>query len=258
MKETRWLWDMPITIEIIDTVVKLYHVDEVFKYFVHVDDIFNIYNPKSEISRINEGSILSSDWSKEMQEVLSLCEDTTNETHGYFNHHIHGHIDPLGIVKGWAIKKAADVLLEKGFKNFYINAGGDIQTHGCNKNSLPWSVGIRNPFNRDEHIKSLSLSNCGIATSGTYIRGNHIQNPFNFSEPITDIVSLTVIGPNVFEADRFATAAFAMGNKGIYFIETMQNLEGYMINNEGIVTYTHGFEKYITSERNPPPLHINV
>ena len=35
--------------------------------------------------------------------------------------------------------------------------------------------------------------------------------------PITDIVSLTVIGPDVLEADRFATAAFAMGRDGILF-----------------------------------------
>jgi len=49
----------------------------------------------------------------------------------------------------------------------------------------------------------------GIATSGTYLRGEHIYNP-KTGEAASEIVSLTVIGPNIYEADRFATAAFAM------------------------------------------------
>ena len=84
-----------------------------------------------------------------------------------------------------------------------------------------------------------------MATSGTYIRGQHIYNPFERSQPITEIVSLTVIGPNVYEADRFATAAFAMGRVCIDFIEQQNGLEGYMIDQDGIATLTSGFEKYL-------------
>ena len=84
----------------------------------------------------------------------------------------------------------------------------------------------------------------GMATSGTYIRGQHIYNPLDDKE-ITEIVSLTVIGPNVYEADRFATAAFAMGKEGINFIERTAELEGYIIHKDGIATLTSGFEKYV-------------
>ena len=52
-------------------------------------------------------------------------------------------------------------------------------------------------------------------------------------DPIADIVSLTVIGPDVLEADRFATAAFAMGKDGIYFIEQTLGLEGYVVDING-------------------------
>ncbi len=73
------------------------------------------------------------------------------------------------------------------------------------------------------------MSDCGVATSGTSIRGQHIYNPQDDAAPIDEIVSLTVIGPNIYEADRFATAAFAMGSDGIVFIEQLDGFEGYMI-----------------------------
>ena len=122
-----------------------------------------------------------------------------------------------------------------GYKKFYIDAGGDAEIVGTFK----W--GIRNPFNVKEIVKVLKLSDCGIATSGTYERGQHIYNPIAKSAEITDIVSLTVIGPDVYEADRFATPAFAMGKKGIEFIESVPGFEGYMIDNTGIATMTSGF-----------------
>ena len=92
-----------------------------------------------------------------------------------------------------------------------------------------WTIGIRNPFNEREIIKAVTPKGRGIATSGTYVRGQHIYDPHRPGRPIEDIVSLTVIGPDVLEADRFATAAFAMGKAGIHFIEEMPGLEGYVV-----------------------------
>jgi FAD:protein FMN transferase len=87
----------------------------------------------------------------------------------------------------------------------------------------------------------------GVATSGTYIRGLHIYDPKKDNQPVNEIVSLTVIGPNIYEADRFATAAFAMGKNGINFIENLPGFEGYMVDNDKKATLTTGFEKYIAN-----------
>jgi len=65
------------------------------------------------------------------------------------------------------------------------------------------------------------------------------------NEQLYEIVSLTVIGPTVYDADRFATAAFAMGRQGIEFLESQKEYEGYMIDAKGIATYTNGFEQYV-------------
>ena len=182
-----------------------------------------------------------------MEMIFEEAERTRLETHGYFDIRRDGRYDPSGLVKGWAIYEGAEILRRKGYQNLYVEAGGDVQSYGTNGEGKPWVIGIRNPFNMQEIVKVLRAdpAGCGVATSGTYIRGQHIYNPIQPDEEISDIVSLTVIGPNIYDADRYATAAFAMGWDGIVFIEDLPGFEGYMIDHNGIATLTSGFEEYV-------------
>lgn len=246
MKQARILMGMPITVEVIDAFANEQDIDEVFSYFKYIDEKFSVFKDASEIARINKGEIKKADYSEDMKIVFALAEETKIKTNGYFDIvAADGKHNPSGLVKGWAIYNASKILSGRGFKNFYIEAGGDIQVRGKNKQGQNWKIGIRNPFNLQEIVKTVSVNEEGVATSGTYIRGQHIYDPKKRQEAITEIVSLTVIGPNVFEADRFATAAFAMREKGIRFIENLPGFEGYTIDKNGLATMTSGFEKYI-------------
>ncbi len=318
---------MPITVEVVDPGVTEADIANVFAYFRTVDETFSTYKEHSEISKINRGELRADEYSDDMKTIFALSEQTRQETQGYFDIRHNGVTDPSGIVKGWAILQAATMLKAAGFMHFYIDAGGDIQVAG-NKGGNAWRIGIRNPFNRNEIVKVLSITDKGIATSGTAIRGQHIYDPHNpprerphphnphrgrplapihtanaasatlkcepetplratasqssgsirsasashsssvkgerspphfhtspaptdiVRQHITDIVSLTVVGPNVYEADRFATAAFAMGKKGIYFIEQLPGFEGYMIDASARATFTSGFERYVLQHDN--------
>jgi len=243
MKQTRILMDMHVTVEIVDRVTSSVF-DEIYDYFSYIDDTFSTFKKTSEITKINEGTLTPKQYSNDMADVLALCEQTKKESDGFFDIHRNGKLDPSGLVKGWAINNAATMLKQKGLTNYYVDAGGDIQVSGHNEKGKPWTIGIRNPFNVKEIVKVLRITSEGVATSGIYERGNHVYNPKNH-KPVTDIVSLTVIGPNVYESDRFATAAFAMGPAGITFIDRMNNFEGYMIDKNGMATYTQGFEKFV-------------
>jgi len=236
---------MPITVEVIDTSATELDFDDTFTYFEYVDEKFSTYKQDSEISRINRRELLLEESSPDMRTIFKLSEQTRLETNGYFNIQHSGSYDPSGIVKGWSIYNAAQILHKKGFKNYYVEAGGDIQMRGTNDQGEAWRVGIRNPFNLDEIVKVLSVTDRGVATSGTYVRGQHIYNPLDEDQLITDVLSLTVIGPNIYEADRFATAAFAMGRSGINFIECLEDFEGYMIDKNKLATFTTGFEKWV-------------
>lgn len=231
---------MPVTVHIADPGATAAALERAFDHFTYVDRTFSTYKPDSEISRINRGEIAEADYSEDMKKVFRLCEQTAQETNDYFNIiRKDGTCDPSGLVKGWAIYDAAQLLALDGWKEFYVDAGGDIEARGTS-----WPVGIRNPFNGSEMIKVLHVRDRGVATSGTYERGLHIYNPHADHRAVDEIVSLTVIGPNIYEADRYATPAFAMGREGIRFIERTPGLEGYLIDAAGQATMTSGFDHY--------------
>lgn len=246
MKQTRILMGMPVTVEVVDRSVTEDVLADVFTYFAYIDTTFSPFKDDSEISRINKRELTFGEASADVRTIVALAEQTRRETNGYFDMLHNGVCDPSGIVKGWAIWHAAKRLRRQGYRHFYVDAGGDIQVDGYNSAGQPWRVGIRNPFTITEIVKVMTLSNCGVATSGTSIRGDHIYDPHQQETPIRDIVSLTVVGPNVYEADRFATAAFAMGRAGILFLEQLPGFEGYMIDADRQATFTSGFRRYIS------------
>ncbi len=244
MKQTKLLMGMPVSVEVVDSSVTKADFDKVYDYFTWVDETFSTYKPSSEISKINNG-LPKSKWSAAMREVMKLSEETKQQTKGYFDIYKEGKYDPSGLVKGWAINNAAKLLCEMGFRDYYVDAGGDIQVSGYSKKGEKWRVGIRNPFNRQENVKILEVSTEGVATSGAYIRGDHIYNPHRPNDKLKGIASITVIGPNIYEADRFCTAAYAMGQDGIGFIEQLDGFEGYTIADDKIATQTSGLKRYL-------------
>ncbi len=261
---------MPVTVEIADGTSApedlAAAIAAVFDYFTYIDKKFSTYKPDSEMMRINRGELAESEWSDDMRIVLMVSEETKQRTGGFFDIRRPGRdgadglLDPSGLVKGWAIWNAAGLIRDRSFANFYVDAGGDIQTGGVNGDGEPWSVGIKNPLKQSEIVKTIyaPVGGFGVATSGTYIRGEHIYNPKTgaaaggsgggANDGENKILSLTIIGPNIYEADRFATAAFAMGAAGIQFIESLPKtaqLEAYMIDARGIATMTSGFKKWL-------------
>lgn len=239
---------MPITAAVVDENAGQKSLDEIFAYFVSIDEKFSTYKENSEISRINRGEIGPEKWSDDMKIVFELSEKTKIETGGYFDILTPEKIyDPSGLVKGWSIFNAAEMLSKFGYKNFFVEAGGDIEARGKNAKGKKWSVGIRDPFDADKSkiVKTIYITDGGLATSGTAERGQHIYNPLAGRQTLRDIVSITVIGRNVYEADRLATAAFAMGKEGINFIEGLEGFEGYSIDSKGLATMTSGFEKFL-------------
>lgn len=246
IKQTRDLMGMTINVEIVNSSVTDSDLDMVFSYFENVEKRFSFFKEDSEITLINNKKIKKDQYSKDMKTIFDLAEKTKRETNGFFDIITpDGQYNPSGLVKGWAIYNASKLLLKKGLKDFYVEAGGDIQVQGLNRTEKKWSIGIQNPFDPSQIVKIVYLKDAGIATSGTYRRGQHIYDPHDKGKLLTEILSISVIGPNVFEADRFATAAFAMGPGGIGFIENLDGFEAYMIDSKGMAIQTSSFAKYL-------------
>jgi FAD:protein FMN transferase len=138
-------------------------------------------------------------------------------------------LDLGAVAKGLAVDAAAREL--EPFKDFAIDAGGDLYLAGSNEQGQPWFVGIRHPRRAHELMASLRVSNQAVCTSGDYERGQHIVDPRQETSPVA-VASATVVAPGAMLADALATAAFVLGpHDGIHFL-TRLGVEGLIVTPE--------------------------
>lgn len=211
MRRVAQIMGMPISVDIPDC-DKEQLFEDVFGLFREIDQKFSPYKENSELTRYNGEELSKKELSNEMKTVIKACMDWQKKTNGYFDAWYGEKFDPSGYVKGWAIKRAGDLIKEQGYKTFCISAGGDIMASSAG--AKKWNIGIQDPTDKSKILNQLSISNGAIATSGTYERGGHIINS-KTGKPAKEFLSLTVIGPDIITADVLATAAFAMGKRGI-------------------------------------------
>ncbi len=133
-------------------------------------------------------------------------------------------LDLGAVAKGLAVDMAAREL--EPFRDFAIDAGGDVYMGGSNPRGEPWLVGICHPRCEGELIETLSVSDRAVCTSGDYERRvldeeHHILDPRTGNSP-RRVASVTVVAPSAMLADALATAAFVMGpDDGIEFLTGM-------------------------------------
>jgi thiamine biosynthesis lipoprotein len=135
-------------------------------------------------------------------------------------------LDLGAVAKGLAVDAAAREL--QPFRNFAIDAGGDLYFGGCNSRGESWCAGVRHPSLRTELIDRFRVSDRAVCTSGNYERGLHILDPRN-SEPAHEVASATVVAPGAMLADALATAAFVLGAEQGIALLTRMGVEGLIV-----------------------------
>ena len=222
---------------------------EVLEWLHHVDATFSPYIADSVISRLGRAEITLDDVDEEVRDVLVLCDQLVDATGGAFDAFAvpapNGTtLDPSGVVKGWAIEAAAEILESHGPANFVINAGGDIAVRGRPSVGERWSIGIRHPDHPDLLAATLAaVGPLAVATSATYERGAHIVDP-RTGQPTTDLASVTVVGPDLTYADAYATAVFVMGVEGLEWLLEHQGYDGMVITHDDRTFSTPGFARH--------------
>jgi len=214
--------------------------DEVFDWMREVDRRFSTYKPDSEVSRIGAGTLRVEDAHPDVRDVLARCDDLRDETRGYFDARAGGSLDPSGLVKGWSVDRAAELLDRAGVRNYGVSAGGDMRLRGGALPDDRWRVGIQHPRQRDKVAKVVECRDLAVATSGAYARGEHVVDPHT-GKPPAGVLSVTIVGPELATADAYATAAFAMGEAGPEWTATLGLYEAMTIMADDRVLSTHGF-----------------
>ncbi|MBC6109331.1 DUF2271 domain-containing protein [Pedobacter fastidiosus] len=164
--------------------------------------------------------------------------------------------------KSYIINKAADKAIHTtGIENVVVNIGGDMVVKGSQSESIE----IANPMadaENDIALTTVKVSNMAVATSGNYRRGfsvngkwySHIVDPRN-GNPVSEIISATVIAPNASEAGALATSFNILSVKEIQQLASTRNDVEYMlVAKNGDEIKSKGWSKYEIKVEKPVAL----
>jgi thiamine biosynthesis lipoprotein len=208
-----------------------------------VDATFSTYRPESEINRLDRGDLTADACHPHVRHILALCEQLRAASNGFFDVRAAGRLDPSGVVKGWSIERASQMLTAAGCPDHLIDGGGDVRLHGQAGPQTDWRVGVVHPLALDAYCAALHLHEGAVATSGTYQRGFHVIDPHR-RRPATDLAAVTVIGSDLTMTDAYATAALAMGAAAPAWLQGLAAHEAMIVDTDGKGWQTSGFHRY--------------
>lgn len=137
-------------------------------------------------------------------------------------------IDFGGVVKEYAVDRAATLCLNQGIRHGVINLGGDIKVIGPRDDGSPWRVGIRHPRDNDALLDTLLLYEGALASSGDYercimvdgVRYGHVLNP-KTGWPVRFLAAVSVIGDFCVVAGSASTIAMLKEEQGIEWLQDL-------------------------------------
>jgi FAD:protein FMN transferase len=211
--------------------------DEALAILREVDRVFSTYRPDSFVSRLGRGEIRLDDCPPEVAEVLRLGELARVQSDGAFNVLRAGAdgqpvLDPSGVVKGWAVERAARVFESLEGTDYCLSAGGDMVCRVVNAAAPAWRIGIEDPRRSNRILAVVPVRNGAVATSGLNHRGAHILDARTGEVP-SGVASVSVIGDSLTWADIDATAAFAHGRNALRWLSTRPARQGVVVWDDG-------------------------
>jgi thiamine biosynthesis lipoprotein len=165
-----------------------------------------------------------------------------------------------GIAKGYAVDRAARVLLDAGVTSFYVQAGGDLYTHGVKPDGAPWQAGIRDPRGPEgDYFAVMPVSDHAFSTAGDYERAyvvggkryHHIIDP-RTGYPATASRSVTIWAPTALLADEVDDAVFILGPaKGLALVESLDGVGAVIVDANNRVWTSKRLEGKVTTVHPP-------
>ncbi len=210
------------------------------RQFASADDRFSLYRPESELSRVARGDLLLTASSDELRSVYVAALRWRELTGGAFTpHRPDGVIDLNGTVKALAMQAAADELLDAGFADWCLNAGGDVLCSGHRSDGSAWRVGVVDPSDRAALLFSLPVEGTrhAVATSGSAERGDHIWMATAIDR---SYLQATVVANDIETADVLATAIIAGGPIALEFLVGRWSIDVLTVARDGSLSATPG------------------
>ncbi|MGZ4954206.1 MAG: FAD:protein FMN transferase [Methylobacter sp.] len=137
-------------------------------------------------------------------------------------------IDFGGVVKEYAVDRAATLCREAGIRHGVVNLGGDIKVIGPRADGSPWQVGIHHPRRDEAIMQTISLREGALASSGDYercimvdgVRYGHVLNP-KTGWPVKHLAAVSVVGDFCVVAGSASTIAMLKEDDGPAWLESL-------------------------------------
>lgn len=209
----------------------------------------------------------------ERQEVDSAMVDSLLDFVGMEKVHLDGdrlvkstpevRLNVNAIAQGYSVDVVSAYLEDLGCRNYMVEIGGEIRTHGVNEEGNFWRIGVDRPefgnmIPGEQLQVIINMHNRSLATSGNYrkfyekdgVRITHSIDPVTGYPKASNLLSVTILADECITADAYATACMVMGlEKGKEFVERQKGVDAYFIYGDEYGTYqvwfTDGLKKYI-------------
>ncbi|SDX90908.1 thiamine biosynthesis lipoprotein [Modestobacter sp. DSM 44400] len=213
---------------------------EVMGVLREVDRVFSTYRADSAISRLGRGEVGLEGCPPEVAEVLALGATAERESGGAFSVRLPAAgggtvLDPSGVVKGWAVDRAAAPIRDLADTDFCLSAGGDLTCRTLDAAGAPWRIGVEDPADPGRVLAVVPVFTGAVATSGTTHRGQHLVDA-RTARPPSGVASVTVVAGSLTWADIDATAAYAHGPEAAHWLETRPGRSGLVVWDDGTTT----------------------
>ena len=187
----------------------------------------------SEINRWLSGGSVSPDAIADFDHVLRACDRLSDESAGAFGIESAavGRVDTAGYIKGFGMRRAAQTLRAFDMTNFVIGVGYDLFCSGRPDDSRQWRVAVADPHREDSAIALVDATDLAVATAVMSERGAQFWS--RRPAPAPQLRSFTVIGPDIAEADAYATIGFAMGEAGMEWVAERADYRSVVVRSDG-------------------------
>lgn len=160
-------------------------------------------------------------------------------------------LDLGGIAKGYLSGRLMEIFKEHGVESAIVSLGGNVQTLGKKTDGSLWKVALQDPFEPDNYLGQLSITDLAAVTSGSYQQHfekdgkeyHHILDPETGKPAESGLASVTIVCADGARADGLSTALFVMGlDRGLEYWRSQEGFDVIFVTSDGKIYVTEGLE----------------